>query len=198
MGGVIITLDENEAGKRFIELGMKEFAEKMDPYKQVGLNGQLEEGKISEEEYRREVCKKIGREVTFEELQHCWLGYMKEIPERNLVTLRNLKKQGYRVILLSNTNPYVSAWVDGEAFSADGHPIGDYFDAMYRSYEVKYMKPDENFFRYVLSQEQIMPEECLFIDDGPRNCCAASELGLFTYCPQNGEDWCDKIYEHLK
>ena len=38
MGGVIITLDENEAGKRFIELGMKEFAEKMDPYKQVGLN----------------------------------------------------------------------------------------------------------------------------------------------------------------
>lgn len=198
MGGVIITLDENEAGKRFIELGMKEFAEKMDPYKQVGLNGQLEEGKISEEEYRREVCKKIGREVTFEELQHCWLGYMKEIPERNLVTLRNLKKQGYRVILLSNTNPYVSAWVDNEAFSADGHPIGDYFDAMYRSYEVKYMKPDENFFRYVLSQEQIMPEECLFIDDGPRNCCAASELGLFTYCPQNGEDWSDKIYEHLK
>ena len=68
MGGVIITLDENEAGKRFIELGLKEFAEKMDPYKQVGLNGQLEEGKISEEEYRREVCKKIGREVTFEEL----------------------------------------------------------------------------------------------------------------------------------
>ena len=55
------------------------------------------------------------------------------------------------------------------------------------------MMPDENFFRYVLSQEKIMPEECLFIDDGPRNCCAASELGLFTYCPQNGEDWCDKI-----
>ena len=153
MGGVFITLDENEAGKRFIELGMKEFAEKMDPKIQVGLNGQLEEGKISEEEYRREAGKKIGREVTFEELQHCWLGYMKEIPERNLITLRNLKKQGYRVILLSNTNPYVSAWVDSEAFSADGHPIGDYFDAMYRSYEVKYMKPDENFFRYVLPQE---------------------------------------------
>ena len=49
MGGVVITLDENEAGKRFIELGMKEFAEKMDPYKQSGLNGDLEEGKLSEE-----------------------------------------------------------------------------------------------------------------------------------------------------
>ena len=46
MGGVVITLDENEAGKRFVELGMKEFAEKMDPYKQSGLNGDLEEGKL--------------------------------------------------------------------------------------------------------------------------------------------------------
>ena len=198
MGGVIITLDENKACKRFVELGMKEFAEKMDPYKQVGLNGQLEEGKISEEEYRRMVSEKLGREVSFEELQHCWLGYMKEVPARNLMALRKLKEQGYRVVLLSNTNPYVSAWVDREAFSGDGHPIGDYFDAMYRSYEVKYMKPDENFFRYVLGQEKTMPEECLFIDDGPRNCCAASELGLFTYCPQNGEDWCDKIYDYLK
>ena len=70
MGGVIITLDENKAGKRFDELGMKEFAEKMDPYKQVGLNGQLEEGKISEEEYRRMVSEKLGREGRVEELQH--------------------------------------------------------------------------------------------------------------------------------
>ena len=179
MGGVVITLDENEAGKRFVELGMKEFAEKMDPYKQSGLNGDLEEGKLSEEEYRRQVSEKVGREVSFEELQHCWLGYMKEVPARKLMTIRNLKKQGYRVVLLSNTNPYVSAWTDSEDFSGDGHPIGDYFDAMYRSYEVKYMKPDENFFRYVMAQEKALPEECLFIDDGARNCCAASEVGLY-------------------
>ena len=115
-----------------------------------------------------------------------------------LMTIKNLKKQGYRMVLLSNTNPYVSAWTDSEEFSGDGHPIGDYFDAMYRSYEVKYMKPDENFFRYVIAAEKALPEECLFIDDGARNCCAASEVGLFTYCPKNGEDWCDKIYDYLK
>lgn len=170
----------------------------MDPYKQSGLNGDLEEGKISEEDYRQKVSEKVGREVSFEELQHCWLGYMKEVPANKLEVLRNLKKQGYRVVLLSNTNPYVSAWVDSEEFSGDGHPIGDYFDAMYRSYEVKYLKPDENFFRHVIAAEKALPEECLFVDDGARNCCAASEVGLFTYCPKNGEDWCEKIYEYLK
>ena len=198
MGGVVITLDNGEAGKRFVELGLKNFNELMDPYKQNGINGDLEEGKLSEEEYRHKMSQMLGREVSFEELKHCWLGYVKEVPARKLMTLRNLKKQGYRVVLLSNTNPYMSSFTDSEEFSGDGHPIGDYFDAMYRSYEVKYMKPDENFFRYVLPQEKALPDECLFIDDGPRNCCAASELGIYTYCPQNGEDWCDKIYNYLK
>ncbi len=198
MGGVIITIDSEEPKKRFLELGLTEFANRMDPYKQSGLNGELEEGKLNEEEYRLAVSKKLGKEVSFDELQHCWLGYMKEVPARKLMTIKNLRKQGYRVILLSNTNPYVTAWTDSSEFSGDGHPIQDYFDAIYRSYEVKYMKPDENFFRYVMAQEKVLPEECLFVDDGPRNCCAASELGIFTYCPQNGEDWCDKIYNYLK
>lgn len=198
MGGVVITLDNEEAGKRFVELGLKNFNELMDPYKQNGINGDLEEGKLSEEEYRHKMSQMLGREVSFEELKHCWLGYVKDVPARKLMTLRNLKKQGYRVVLLSNTNPYMSSFTDSEEFSGDGHPIGDYFDAMYRSYEVKYMKPDENFFRYVLTQEKALADECLFIDDGPRNCCAASELGIYTYCPQNGEDWCDMIYNYLK
>lgn len=198
MGGVIITIDNEEPRKRFFELGLTEFANSMDPYKQSGLNGDLEEGKLSEEQYRLAICKQLGREVSFEELRHCWMGYMKEVPARKLMTIKNLRKQGYRVILLSNTNPYVAEWTDSSEFSGDGHPIQDYFDALYRSYEVKYMKPDENFFRYVLGQEKAAPEECLFVDDGPRNCCAASELGIFTYCPQNGEDWCDKIYDYLE
>ena len=198
MGGVVITIDNEEPKKRFLELGLTEFADSMDPYKQNGLNGDLEEGKLSEEEYREAVSGRLGRLVSYCELQHCWMGYMKYVPANKLNTLNELRKNGYRVILLSNTNPYVAAWTDSSEFSGDGHPIQDYFDALYRSFEVKYMKPDENFFRYVLAQEKALPEECLFIDDGPRNCCAASELGIFTFCPQNGEDWSEKIYEYLK
>lgn len=61
MGGVVITLDNGEAGKRFVELGLKNFNELMDPYKQNGINGDLEEGKLSEEEYRHKMSQ-------------CWAG----------------------------------------------------------------------------------------------------------------------------
>ena len=60
------------------------------------------------------------------------------------------------------------------------------------------MKPDEHFYRYVLSREKILPEETLYVDDGPRNVAAASELGLRTLCPKNGEDWTGRIYDCLQ
>lgn len=198
MGGVVITIDHDEALNRFKNLGLTDAENILNPYTQGGIFGALEEGKMSEEDYRQALEKMVGKKLTYEEIQHCWLGYMKEVPAKKLATIQKLREEGYRVILLSNTNPYVTAWTDSENFSGDGHTIQSYFDALYRSYEVKYMKPDENFFRYVLSQEKILPEDALFVDDGPRNCAAASELGIRTYCPANGFDWTEEIYQYLK
>lgn len=198
MGGVVITLEQDEAVSRFKELGLADVEDILNPYSQSGIFGDLEEGKLSEAEYHAALEKMVARKLSFEDIQHCWLGYMKEVPAKKLEAVQKLRKEGYRVILLSNTNPYVAAWTDSTEFSGDGHPIQDYFDAIYRSFEVKYMKPDENFFRYVLSQEKLLPEDALFVDDGPRNCAAASELGIRTYCPANGFDWTETIYDYLK
>lgn len=198
MGGVIITLDGEEAKRRFEALGVKDLAKRMDPYKQVGIFGDLEEGKIGEEDYRKELGLLCGRELTYEEVQHCWLGYMKEVSLKKLHLIDQLRSEGYRVILLSNTNPYVAKWTDSSEFTSEGKCLADYFDALYRSFEVKYMKPDENFFRYVLGKEGLLPDEALFVDDGPRNVAAASELGIRTFCPENGADWTEDIRKYLK
>jgi len=72
-----------------------------------------------------------------------------------------------------------------------------YFDACYLSYQMKMMKPSEEIFRKVLMSEKIFPCETLFVDDGPRNVAMASQLGINTFCPENGEDWTEKIYEYL-
>ena len=59
------------------------------------------------------------------------------------------------------------------------------------------MKPDTEFFHRVLMTEKIMASETLFIDDGPRNVATASQMGIRTYCPQNGADWTTTIYEYI-
>ena len=197
LGGVIITLAPDEALRRFKSLGLENAEEQMDAYTQMGIFGQLEEGKISAEAFREELSRQVGREVTYDECRHAWLGYVKEVPQRNLDALLRLRSEGYRLILLSNTNPYMMSWVRSTEFDGHGHSIDYYMDACYLSYQLGVMKPDTEFFHRVLMTEKIMASETLFIDDGPRNVATASQMGIRTYCPQNGADWTTTIYEYI-
>ena len=197
LGGVIITLDQPEAVRRFEALGLKDAASQLDPYRQNGLFGDLERGAINAEAFRRELSTLVGRQLTFDECLHAWLGYCKEVPARNLEALRRLHKEGYRLLLLSNTNPYMASWVMSPDFDGDGHPLSDYMDACYTSYTMKMMKPDAELFLQMLKTENIEPSETLFVDDGPHNIATAEQLGIHTFCPENGADWTRQIYDFL-
>ena len=197
LGGVIMTLSHPGGVKRFKELGVADAEKQLDPYTQTGIFGDLEGGRITAEEFRLALSKMVGREVTFEECKYCWLGYRADLPKRNLDVLKRLRREGYRLILLSNTNPFMMDWAESGEFDGEGNSIHHYFDALYMSYRVKAMKPSEYFFRYVLEKEGIKPEETLFLDDGPRNVAMASDMGIHTFCPENGSDWTDEIYKYL-
>lgn len=198
LGGVVITIDQDQAVRRFKEIGLKDAEKRLDPYTQSGIFGDLEAGAISAEQFREELSKLVGRELTFQECRYAWTGYCKEVPQRNLETLLKLREQGYRIVLLSNTNPYMMDWALSNDFDGDGHSLKYYFDELYMSFQVKLMKPNDLFYRHVLRKEKLFPQECLFVDDGPRNVAAASQMGIHTFCPKNGADWTKEIYEYLK
>lgn len=198
LGGVIITLAPQQAVERFKALGLADAESRLDSYTQQGIFGDLEHGLITAEDFRTQLSILVGHEVTKEQCAYAWQGYAKEVPMRNLVTLTRLRQQGYRVLLLSNTNPYMMEWVESDRFDGHGHPLSAYFDKCYLSYQLKLMKPSELIFREVLRQEKTFASECLFVDDGPRNVATASQLGMRTFCPENGADWTEEIYDYLK
>ena len=198
LGGVIVTLDQPQAVRRFEELGVKNAAQLLDPYTQTGIFGDLEIGKIGTDTFRRELSKIAGRELTYQDCCYAWQGYVGEVPERNLVALDKLRREGYRLILLSNTNPFMMEFILSGRFDGKGRSLAQYVDTMYLSYQMKVMKPDETFFRRMLMSEKIIPSETLFVDDGPRNVAAASQIGIRTFCPENGSDWTNAIYDYLE
>ena len=198
LGGVIITLDQPQAIRRFTALGLANADQQLDAYTQGGIFGDLERGTITAEDFRRELSLLVGREVSYDECRHAWLGYCRELPQRNLNTLVRLRREGYRLLLLSNTNPYMMSWVMSSDFDGQGHSLEHYMDACYCSYQMGVMKPDKDIFTRVLEAEQILPSETLFVDDGLRNIATASQMGIRTFCPENGADWTQEIYEYLK
>lgn len=197
LGGVIMTIDQNEALRRFKELGVADIESRLDPYTQTGIFGDVEEGKITAEEFRVSLSRIVGRTLSFDECKYGWLGYRKEVPQRNLDVLKRLRGNGYRLILLSNTNPFMMSWALTKDFDGGNGSLEDYFDALYLSFRLGVMKPNLRFFQTVTDNEHIQPEESLFVDDGPRNVEAARRLGFNTMCPVNGEDWTEKLMEML-
>lgn len=192
-----MTLDQPQAVRRFEEIGVKNAAQLLDPYTQTGIFGDLEIGKIGTDTFRRELSKMAGRELTYQDCCYAWQGYVGEVPQRNLEALDKLRREGYRLILLSNTNPFMMEFILSGRFDGKGRSLAQYVDTMYLSYQMKVMKPDETFFRRVLMSEKIIPSETLFVDDGPRNVAAASQIGIRTFCPENGSDWTNAIYDYL-
>ena len=130
LGGVVLALSYEQAVKRFEEIGLKDARQRLDAFEQKGIFGDLESGRISAEDFRRELSLLIGRELTMEECYTAWHGYVDYVPKRNLEALLSLRKRGYKVFLLSNTNPFMMQWADKD-FDGEGHPISYYFDALY-------------------------------------------------------------------
>ena len=201
MGGVVLQIDHEQAVSRFEEIGAAQAREYLNPYHQQGVFGQLEGGQISAETFVEELSRLIGKPLTHEQCLYAWLGYLKEIPQRNLDTIRRLREKGYRVCLLSNTNPFFFEWAESGAFDSHGNPIRDYFDSIYVSFQCKLLKPSREIYEHVLRSEGIRPENLLFIDDSQRNTEAAAALGIHTLQVETNTDWtkalADFLFDHI-
>ena len=203
LGGVVVALSHENAIRCFEQLGLKDAREHLDAFCQHGIFGDLENGSITPEAFRSQLSLLVGRTLSMDECYQAWHGYVESVPQRNLDMLLQLREKGYKVCLLSNTNPFMMQWAFSPAFSvpegndvSNGHPIDYYFDHLYLSYECKVMKPSPDIFRKMLEGQQATPEETLFIDDSPRNVEVAASLGIHTICPHNNENWIPALMEY--
>ena len=197
LGGVVLALSYEQAVARFEEIGLRNARQHLDAFEQKGIFGDLEAGRISAETFRTELSRLIGRELSMDECYYAWHGYVDHVPPQNLEALLNLRSRGYKVCLLSNTNPFMMQWADRD-FDGQGHPISYFFDAMYLSYQCGVMKPHREIFEMMLRGQQSLPQETLFVDDGERNVQAAAALGMLTLCPYDNEDWIQPLEQLLK
>jgi putative hydrolase of the HAD superfamily len=60
-------------------------------------------------------------------------------------------------------------------------PIFDLFDGIVYSAPIKMVKPNKKIYEYILNKYQLVPEECLFVDDTKKNLAAAARFGISTF-----------------
>lgn len=88
--------------------------------------------------------------------------------------IRTLKKNGYKVYLLSNY---------GErnfAYARENFTFIPEVDGQVISYEVKYIKPEKEIYEALLSKFGFSANEAVFLDDSAANIAGAGEFGFHT------------------
>ena len=189
LGGVILTLNRDQAVRRFEQIGIENANELLDVYHQQGIFLQLENGELSQDGFYDALRKEAGKDISNEDIDWAWMGFFTECPEYKLKMLEDLREKGYNLYLLSNTNPIIMSWALSPEFSPQGKTLADYFDKLYLSYQMECVKPSPSIFEAMVADSGMIPEESLFIDDGAANVQAAQKLGFKIYQPKNGEDF---------
>lgn len=180
LGGVVITLNRDEAVRRLQALGITEADKMLDQYEQRGPFIKLETGKVSAAELYKELRAMAHEGVNEVDIQDAFEGFLVDLPVERLQMLREARDAGLKIFMLSNTNPVMyDHWI-AEHFRQEGLTVNDYFDGIVKSYEEGTCKPDPTIFNNLLRRYNLDPEETAMLDDSPANCKTAASLGLRT------------------
>ena len=177
LGGVIIDIRRQDCVDAFRRLGFDNIDQFLGEYGQKGAFLRLEEGTMTPEEFRAEVRRHIPREVTDAQIDHALNAFITGIPLERLQALRRLRAEGYRLYVISNTNPIMWQGPIAAAFRQEGMEMADYFDGIVTSFETGVCKPDPAIFARLTDEFGILPAETLFFDDSADNCAIARTLG---------------------
>lgn len=196
-----VLLDFNsvmEPVSRFHKLGFRDAEQYLGPYGQKDFVLQLERGEITPDEFMDILRRKTGREdLTYEEVEYAWLGFVSQPTPQMLEFLKELR-QNYKICLMSNTNAIVQGWVRSPRFTPDGHSIYDYFDHLFVSNELHDYKPAPSIYLKALEKGNMKPEETLFIDDSMKNVEGARSVGINAIYVTSSSEVIDAIRSYLE
>ena len=191
LGGVIMDLGRNRCVRAFSDLGMADADDFLGVYGQKGAFLALERGEIDADEFHDRIRPMFDHPVTDEEMDRAFDQFLLGIPVKRLQDLRELRRRGYGVYLLSNTNPIMMEGFIANEFRKEGLEMKDYFDGAVCSCVAKCYKPEPEIFDYTCRECGIKPEETLFFDDSQANVDAARALGFMAETVPPGTEFMD-------
>lgn len=107
---------------------------------------------------------------------------------REIDILKKIKDKynNIKIIIATNHVSFIRNFI-GETFGVD------YLDDILISAEIHKIKPDSEFYRFVLQKYKIKPGELLFIDDNVNNINSAKNLGIETIKVDENSNIFDEI-----
>jgi putative hydrolase of the HAD superfamily len=189
LGNVLVKLDEAATMRAFENLGwpkkdhIREYAEGLKLFQAMGV------GLMSNKQFFDAVRETTHSAATDEQITAAANAMLLYIPDEKKRKLLQLRREGHRVFLLSNTIDLHWQYCKEKLFPMNHYGVEDYFEKTFLSQEMHMKKPDDVIFQQVIKDASIDPHATLFIDDLEVNCEAAERNGIHTFQNENFDDW---------
>ena len=179
LGGVLFHIDYQITINNFLKIGVNDIKQNFSQFKQNSIFDNLETGVITPENFINSIKKKYPK-LGSKKIIHAWNSMLIGLPKENLELLKKLSKK-YRLFLLSNANYIHIDEVNKKIKSKYNlNSIDVYFEKAYYSHIIGKRKPDEETFRWVINDANILAEETLFIEDTIQHIEGAKKANLKT------------------
>ncbi len=193
MGGVLVDLDMDACRNAFkYDLGFDEIDTILDPCHQKGIIGDLEEGLVTADEFRKYVLERSREGATDVDVNEAFAKILVGIQPSKIELLKKLSAD-YDIYMLSNNNA-VALPYSRRMFEEAGFSMEKDFKRCFISYEMKMLKPSEAFYKAVMKEIGLPASEMLFIDDSQKNVDAAVAAGLPAAWYEPGTDLAAVVY----
>jgi putative hydrolase of the HAD superfamily len=179
LGGVLFDVDYHRTLQAFRRLGVLDIDQRYGQLRQNHTFDALETGQITPKEFLDTVRNWIPEVyLTDDMIIEAWNKMLIGLRPEVITFVEDLTKE-YRLFLLSNTNAFhlpelrrmVPHFPQFEAL----------FERTYYSHEMGLRKPDKAIFEAVLSENDLLAEESLFVDDSPQHVEGALNAGLHSF-----------------
>ena len=180
-GNVIFMIDFQKVRKSFIDLGIEQGDDFFGHGGQDSLFDDFDRGEITAAEFRESVRKLTNKfDLTDQQIDDAWNSLLIGVPPGKHDLLEELNSR-YRMFLLSNNNEIHYAYCMNHLQEVYGVPNNDeFFEKTYYSHLVGLRKPDKEIFQMLLTNNGLVAEETLFVDDSPQHLETAKKLGIHT------------------
>lgn len=131
----------------------------------------FELGKISEYDFSYRIIEEFKLNTSIYNFGLNFPKLIGDLTTNSQKILSSLKKE-FKLVLVSNSN-FIHREIMVSKFK-----IETYFDSVFFSDLIGELKPDENFFKYVLKETKFKKEEIHFFDDSKLNIDSAEKFGI--------------------
>ena len=189
-------LDIEDCKRAFKEsIGYHDIDNIIDACHQKGIYGDLEEGRLSAEEFRAIVLAGSRPGAAAADVDEAMSHILVGIHPAKVQLLRDLSEK-YDLYMLSNNNAICLPF-SSRMFDEAGIPLKDIFIKCFFSFEMKALKPSAAFYKAVMREIGLPAEQMLFIDDSQKNVDGSIEAGLPAVYYEPGTDLAALMYDVL-